>query len=570
MQAVHMSRVSFRTTLSRLPATLMATCMATLVSVACTSDRGTSGKTGGTMIVVVPAEPSSLFAPSESATQATMVISQLFDRLAEPDSLLNTHGDRGFTGVLATGWSWSPDSLSITFAIDSTAHWHDGEPLTAEDVRFTLNTYKSPTLASPQRALISNIDSVSVPDRFTAVFWFRQRTPQQFFDATYHMFILPAHLLAGVADSAMRTSAFGRAPVGTGRFRFQRWDAEERIEIVADTSNTRGRAMLDRVVFSFTVDAGAAALRLFAGEADMFEQMRPENFEQVAKSPTLRLVKNPTLMYQYVGFNFRDPKDTLKPHPLFSDPAVRRALVLATDRDRITRAIFDTLGATSIGPAPRALFPDTTTFTRTAYNPERAVALLDSAGWRDSDGDGIRDRNGVKLSFELLAPSTSVPRVRAATQLMEQFRKIGVEVRPLVADPRSVMQPRMMSRNFDAIVGGFQPTPGLRGVPVAWATGGTQNFQHYSDQAFDRALTQALNSFNEDTSKAAFGRAMQIIWDDAPAIWLFEPQNPMALHKRIKPAFIRADGWYYGLADWSIDPDMQIDRDRIGLPGVAN
>ncbi len=552
---------------NRLNTRLAILAAALMLGVTACDNRGAaSSDSGGTMIVVVPAEPSSLFPPSESATEATMVIAQLFDRLAEPDSTLNTRGDKSFIPSLAESWEWSPDSMSIAFTIHSKAIWHDGTPVSAEDVRYTFGVYQSPVVASTQRGLISNIDSVSVVDSRIARFWFKRRTPQQFFDATYHMYVLPSHVLASIADSALRTSQFTRSPIGTGRFRFQRWDAEQRIEVVADTLNHRGRALLDRVVFSFTGDAGAATVRLFAGEADMFEQIRPENFDQVARSPSLRLVRNPTLMYQYVGFNFRDPKDTLKAHPIFSDVAVRRALVLATDRDRITRSIFDTLGATSIGPAPRALFGDTTTFSRPSFSVERAVALLDSAGWRDSDGDGIRDRDGVKLSFELLAPSTSVPRVRAATQLMEQLRRIGVEVKPLVLDPRNVMQPRMMARNFDAIVGGFQPTPGLRGVPVAWSANGRQNFQHYSSAAFDAALEEALSTFDEAKSKAAFGRAMQTIWDDAPAIWLFEPQNPIALHKRIQHGVIRADGWYYGLANWSVDPNQQIDRDRIGLP----
>jgi peptide/nickel transport system substrate-binding protein len=526
----------------------------------------TGGETGGTIVVVLPADPKTLFPPVEATAEAMMVITQVYDKLANIGDDMNSRGDRGFTPALATSWAWATDSMSIAFTLDSLAHWHDGQPLVPEDVRYTFRTYNSPYSTSPAQALISNIDSVSIRDAHTVVFWFKRRTPQQFMDATYHMFILPSHLLAQIPDSALSTSQYARQPVGTGRFRFQRWDAKERIEIVADTTNSRGRAKLDRVIFSFTNDAGTAVIQLFSGEADLYEQMRPEHMEQFAKTPSLKLVDNPTLQYQFLGFNFTNPKDSMQPHPIFSDAAVRRALVLATDRDRLTRSIFDTLGRTSVGPAPRALLTDTTNFTRPSFSTEKATALLDSAGWRDTDNDGIRDRNGVKLSFEVIAPNSSMPRQRAATQLMEQYRRIGVELKPLTLQG-SAMGERLKARDFDAWMGGWQPTPGLLGVPGTWSTGGNQNIQHYSNAQFDAAIKEALSTFDEARSTAAFGRAMQVMWDDPPAVWLYEPQFPIGMHKRIRNAPIRADGWYGNLADWTIDPAQRIKRDRIGLKG---
>lgn len=522
------------------------------------------GDTGGTMIVVVPAEPTTLFPATESSVQGMSVFAQLFDRLAEIGPELNTFGDRGFTPALARSWMWAADSLSIAFTLDSAAHWHDGQPVVAEDVRYTFRTYTSDGVASEYKPLLSNIDSVSVRDTHTAVFWFKRRTPQQFFDATYHMFILPSHLLAGIADSALVTSSFAREPVGSGRFRFVRWDPGATIEIIADTANWRGRALLDRVIFSKTEDAGSATVKLFSGEADFFEQIRPENYEQVARSPDIRLTAYPTLAYNFLGFNFRNPRAKNEPHPIFRDGAVRRALVLAADRDRLVRSIFDTLGTTSIGPAPRALFPDTTSFRRTAYNVEAARALLDSAGWIDGDGDGIREKNGVRLSFEVMSPNTSIPRQRAATQLQEQYRAIGVELKPVTLT-RDVMGPRMIGGDFDAYMGGWLATPGLRGLPGAWSTNGRQNFQGWSNRTFDTNMDTALSSFDEAQANAALARAFQAAWDDAPAVWLFEPQNPIAMHRRIRHTPIRADGWFYGLADWSIDPGQRIDRDRIGI-----
>jgi peptide/nickel transport system substrate-binding protein len=495
-----------------------------------------------------------------------MVFTQIFDRLANLGDDMNTRGDRGFTPNLAKSWTWAPDSMSIAFSLDSAARWHDGKPFVAEDVRYSFATYTSPTVASSVAPYLSNIDSVSVRDPHTAVFWFKRRTPQQFFDATYHMFILPSHVLSQLADSALVTSEFTQKPIGTGRFRFAHWDNGERIEVIADTANSRGRAKLDRVIFSITNDVGAALVRLTSDEADFFEQIKPENFEQVARVPHLKLVPNPTLQYQFLGFNLRNPKDTSRAHPIFGDKAVRRALVLASDRDRLVRSIFDTLGTTSIGPAPRVLVGDTTNFKRTPFSLEQARALLDSAGWVDSDNDGIREKGGVRLSFEVLAPGTSMPRQRAATQLAEQFRTVGVEMKPVTLEG-NIVGTRVRSGDFDSYVGGFVPTPGLRGVPTAWGTRGPSNFQKYANPQFDAAIDRALTAFDENESREALGRALQIMWDDAPAVWLFEPAAPLGMHKRIQHPAIRADGWYMNLADWSIDPAQFIDRDRVGLRG---
>ena len=543
---------------------------ASLFTVASCSKDAPGGETGGTMIVVLPAEPKTLFPPLESSTQGTMIMTQIFDRLALLGDNLDTRDLGNFKPALATSWTWAPDSMSIAFTLDSAAKWHDGQPLVAEDVRYTFRTYTSPSVPTQVASHVSNIDSVSVRDPHTAVFWFKRRTPQQLFDATYHMFILPSHILAQVPDSALATHSFGQNPVGTGRFRLANWDRTERIEIVADTANSRGRAKLDRVVFSFTTDAGAATIRLFSGDADLFESVSPDNFEQVIKAPNLRLVATPNLQFQFLGFNLRDPKDTSRAHPIFGDAYVRRALLLATDRDRLARSLFDTLGLTSIGPVPRMLTADTTNFTRPSFSLERARALLDSAGWVDRDNDGIREKNGVRLSFEVLAPATSIPRQRAAVQLAQQYGAVGAELKPVTVDLKVMGERVQRTGSFDAYMGGFIPTPGLRGIPGAWFAGGRQNVQRYSNREFETSLNLALSSFDETESRRALGRALQIIWDDAPAVWLYEPATPIGMHKRIQPASIRADGWYVTLADWSIDPAQRIDRDRIGLRGESN
>jgi peptide/nickel transport system substrate-binding protein len=153
------------------------------------ADRAAAAAGAGTVIIAATSEPTTLFPPRVTNSQESAVVASVFDRLAEIGPALNAAGDAGFTPRLAKAWTWAPDSLSIAFAIDPRAKWHDGVSVRAEDVRYSFHVYTAPAVASAASSLLSNIDSVSVRDSLSAVFWFKRRTPQQFMDATYSLFI---------------------------------------------------------------------------------------------------------------------------------------------------------------------------------------------------------------------------------------------------------------------------------------------------------------------------------------------------------------------------------------------
>ncbi|MEQ1690513.1 MAG: peptide ABC transporter substrate-binding protein [Gemmatimonas sp.] len=539
---------------------------------ACSSaDKVTTGETGGTMVIVQPAEPRTLFPPRANQTHELSVIASVFDRLAEIGPELSTFGDIGFTPRLAKTWSWAPDSLSIAFSIDPLARWHDGVAVRAEDVRYTFHVYTSDAVLSESRSLLGNIDSVSVRDSLTAVVWFKRRTPQQFLDATYSMFILPSHLLASLPDSALVNAPFGRQPVGTGRFRFAQWEAGSRLEIIADTANARGRAKLDRVIWTFVSDLGAATVKLSAGEADFLEQIKPENIPQVASTPSLRLESYLSLRYGFVGFNLNARREPLgaagTPHPVFGDVRVRRALSMALDRARMVRSALDSLGMVSFGAGPRVLIPDTTVLRQVPFDVAAARALLDSAGWVDTNGDGVREHNGQALTFELLVPTSSATRLKLSVLVQSALKNIGANVVLQNLDG-SALGPRLDARDFDAWMGGMQTNPGLQGMRQTWASRGALNHQGYNSPVFDAVLDSALTTFDLARSRGYWARVFQQAIDDAPSVWLYEERLPIAVHKRIRIAPLRADGWYANLADWSVDPAQLIDRDRVGLGGA--
>ncbi len=515
------------------------------------------------MIIVQPAEPATLFPPKMNASDGLAIIDAVFDRLAEIGPDLSVDGDKGYTPRLAARWSWANDSLSIGFALNPKARWHDGAPVRAEDVRFTFAVYTSDTVSSETRSLLANIDSVSVRDSLTAVFWFKRRLPHQFFDATYHMYILPSHLLGSVGMAHLAEAPFGRQPVGTGRFRFRQWERGARVELIADTTNARGRAKLDRVIWSFTPDFSTATVKLFAGEADFYEAVRPENLPQATRSTSLRLEPARALEYGFLAYNLHARKASA-PHPVFGDVRVRRALAMAVDRAQMEQNVFGSLGLVALAPAPRPLIPDTIALHQLPYDTVAARLLLDSAGWHSARPGAVRTRNSDRLAFEILAPQSSVARQRYAVLLQEQLRRIGVEVRVRVVDGPA-MGGSVMSHDYDTFMNIFGMTPGRLGMGQTWKTGGDMNYGGFSRPAFDALLDSAFTTFDKSNSRSLWTRVFQLLIDEEPGLFLYEPRAPVAIHKRIRNAPLRADAWYANLADWTIDPAQRIDRDRVGL-----
>lgn len=523
-----------------------------------------TGAIGGTMVVVQNYEPSTLFPPLVNGTEGFVIIGALFDRLAEIGANLETGGSQGFTPRLAARWEWSSDSLSIAFSLDPKIRWHDGAPLRAQDVRFTFATYTADAVASTHKSLLGNIDSVSVRDSLTAVFWFKRRLPHQLYDATYHMYIMPSHLLDTIAPAALMASPFARNPVGTGRFRFVKWEKGQRLEILSDTANARGRARLDRVVWTFPSDGGAATVQLFAGEADFYEAIQTNNLPQVVASPDLRLETYAALKYDYLGYNLRRRGDSTAAHPLFGDPRVRRALAMAVDRTSLVRNVYDTLGAVALSAAPRFLIPDTSSLRQIPFDPAAARTLLDSLGWIPNPKDGVRERNGVRFSFELLAQQSSLSRQQFAQLLEQQFRAVGVEARPRTVEGR-VMGAQVTSHDFDAYLSGWQMNPGRLGMAQTWRSDGPGNYGKYASVEFDTMLDSAMTSLRSELRPQRWSAVLQRLIDDQPGMWLAEARTPVAIHKRIRTTPLRPDGWQAGLADWWVDPAQRIERDRIGL-----
>jgi peptide/nickel transport system substrate-binding protein len=537
----------------------------------CSSKEGpqSAGATGGTMIYAAPADAIDLFPPYVSDLIGRIVQDLVYERLAEIGPALQTIGDKGFAPLLAKSWTWAPDSLSIAFALDPQARFHDGKPVTASDVRYSFKVFSDPKVGSPTAPLLTNIDSVSVRDSLTPVVWFKKRTPEQFYDVAYQLIIMPEHAFGSIPPEQLHTSEITRKPIGTGRFRFVKWDAGTRLELIADTANYRGRAKLDRLIIT-PVAPAAAATQVLSGQADFMDIFPLDQAPKLDSSAAARPLVRPQASYAFMGMNQFDPKAKKNAHPIFSDVRVRRALSMSVDRVGMLRNVFGGMGRLAHGPFPMVFSYGDSTLRIPAFDTAAARSLLDSAGWKVGTG-GIRVKNGRPLRFTLLVPSSSVPRLRYGVLLQDQFRKLGVQVDLDQLDP-GAMQARVQGYDFDALVGGYTPDPSPSGTKQNWSTAGIgptgQNYLRYSNHAVDALLDSATSSFDPVKLKSYSSAAFQRIIDDAPAIWLYDFVVVSAVNRRITTAPMRVDEWWANLADWSIPADKRIDRDRIGLTPV--
>ena len=525
--------------------------------------RGADREPGGTLVISALADPGTLLPPFATTNEAKQITEQIYDYLAEVGSGLNTLDEKEFRPALADRWRWSSDSLMLAFHINPRAKWHDGKDVTARDVQFTFALNKDPALGGRLSTELANIDSVTVTDSLTAVFWFRQRLPTQFLDAAAQMLILPAHQLETIPVDSLRQTA--PPPIGTGRFRLRRWDKGASVELVADTSNYRGRAKLNRVIWSVATEFTMAATRLFSGDADLFDVLRPENLRELARHRNLRAIILPGMDYAFLRFNLRDPANAQRPHPLFGDRNLRRAITMSINRRTLVRSVLDTFAVVPVGPVVRAYPTTDPRGEQLPFDSARAGHLLDSIGWIRRGADGMRAKKNRDLAFTLVVPASSLNRIRMGPLIQEQLRRMGIRVHLEQLDG-ATQADREVRGAFDASLDAWIMGSSPDGTKGAWTSSGIGkngvNYGSYANSTFDALLDSALWA-GPAHARDRFTKAYAVINDDAPAIWLYEPRKIIGIHRRIRTSAMRPDAWWAGLADWSIPPSERILRDRL-------
>lgn len=546
---------------------LMVTGLVGGLLAACQRPAGCMGAYCGTLVITAPGEPDILLPPVSELSPTRDVTDQIFLKLADLGMSGNTIGDEDFRPLLAESWEWD-GPITLVFHLDPRARWQDGPAVTAADVAFTYSAYTDSLVNSPFRTSLRSIAAVTERDSLTVVFRFRQHYPEMFYDAVYHMRILPAHLLRLLPRDQWRSAAFGRAPIGDGPYRFVSWKAGQSLELAADSTFFLGRPHLRRVIWRFTPDLQVAVKQLVAGDADAVEQLAsPDNVRIVQADSALIPYPYRGPVYGFLAFNFVAAGDTTRPHPLFGDRDLRRALVMATDRERLLKNVFGDLAKVPPGPLSRLWWqiwdPE---IRELPHDSGQAARLLTRLGWSDIDGNGMRHRDGQPLAFRLLVPTSSAIRRQYARLLQEQYRTLGVDVQLDEVD-LSVFAERARTGAFDAMLGSWatDPTPSS-GVPQTWARAGfgRSNYGRYASPVFDSLVHRAVESAASRSQARRLWRvAFEVMNQDAPAVFLYALDNVAAVQRRVTDVTIRPDSWLATLWTWRIPADRLTDRDRV-------
>src|SRR2546428_2505643 len=551
----------------RLIARLWVAGVLLLAALASCARRGAcTGDYCGTIVIAAAGEPDIVLPPVTELSSSRDVYDQLFLKLADLGMSGNTIGNEDFQPQLAEGWEGA-GPVTLVLHLDPRARWQDGRAVTAADVVFTYDAYTDSLVNSPHRSTLRLISAVTARDSLTAVFRFRERYPEMFYDAVYQMRILPAHLLRTIPRDQWRTAPFGRAPVGDGPYRFAAWKAGESLELVADSTFYLGRPHIRRVIFRFVPNLQVVTTQLVAGEADVTEQLgSPDNVKRACGAPQLACYPYKGAAYGYLGFNLTAPGDSTKPHPLFGDRELRRALVMAVDRTRLLRNVFGDFAKVPPGPISQLAWiwdPET---RELPHDSAQAARLLTRLGWIDSDSDGVRDRAGQKLAFRILLPTTSASRRLYARLLQETFRTIGAEVQLDEVD-LGLFSERARTGRFDAVLYTWNtdPTPSSS-IPQTWTQAGLGRSNHgrYVNAAFDRLVDRAVATMNRGEARRLWRSAIEVLNQDAPAIFLVAPHAVAAAHPRITDVTIRPDSWPPPLPTLPIPAAPPTDRDPAG------
>lgn len=485
----------------------------------------------------------------------------LFLRLADLGPALRTTDERAFIPRLARRWT-RRDSLTLAFELDPRAHWHDGTPVTPADVILSFRRAADRAITPQLSTVLSRIAAVEAEGERTVVVRFREAYAEQLYDATYQAPPLPAHLLGRVPPESLATSAFVRAPVGNGPYRWVGRTPGQRLELRADTTFFLGRPGIQRVVQLVVPDGEARANLLRTGEVDAIDNVYAlPNFTRVARLPDFAYYPAPGLVLGFAGFNFRDPADTSRAHPLFRDPLVRQALVRALDRAAISKATWGPLTTTPDAPLSAIVGRNVASPPVLAYDTSAARRLLARAGWRDSDGDGVLDKGDRPLRFRFMVPSVSTPRVEMATRMQEAWRRLGIAAELDLVEPGTYMARRGQGRYDLEFWQPLQdPTPS--GLVQSWACAGIggSNVGHYCNPAVDSLLARGSRAGAAEATRR-WSEAVARIAEDVPAVFLYALVYGTAVHRRFTNVTIRPESAWSTVWQWRLRPGQALPRD---------
>jgi len=512
---------------------------------------------GGDMITAMTAEPSGLIYMVAGESASAAIASNIFNSLLKYDQNLD------LTGELAEKWQVSDDQKTITFTLKPNLKWADGKPLTSADVLFTWQLVTDEKTRSPYASDYQLVKKAEAPDPQTFQITYEQAYAPAL-DSWSGLQILPMHLLK---DQDIHTTAFARKPIGSSYYQLENWTNGENIKLSRNPSSVLGQAKIDNLITRIIPDNSAQFLELMADNIDSmgldpikYSRIIPARPELNAK---LNLYKELGNSYTYMGFNLK--------HKPFDDVRVRKAINYAIDKQEIIDGVYLGLGINIASPYKPGTRWSNSALSPYPYDPAKAKALLKEAGFMDTNGDGILERDGKPFRFEILT-NQNKEREKSAVLIQRRLKEVGIEVNIRAIEWASFISRFIKTGDFDVVVLGW----GLGLDPDQyniWHSSqqapGQFNFIGYHNTEVDRLLEQGRTELNPDKRMKIYHEFSKTLLEDSPIVYLSAGYGLTAIHKRVQGIMdpVPPAGVGYDSQKWYIPESLR--RPEIGRNQIS-
>lgn len=418
----------------------------------------------------------------------------LFDGLTDHD------GDNQVVPRLAKSWDYDESTYTYTFHLEEGVKWHDGQPFTADDVKFTIEAIMNPDNGSENAPNYEDVEEINVIDDYTVSF--KLKAPNVAFLDYMTMAILPKHLLEG---EDMQESDFFRNPVGTGSYKLERWDDGQAIILKKNEDYFAGAANIDRIVFKIVTDANARALQLKSGELNL-SQVTPKDAANFGSNDGYTVYDMKTSDYRGILYNFaneywKENSDLI--------PAINYAI----DRQAIVDAVLLGHGETAYGPLQRNKY-NNENVEHYDFDLKKSAEAFEAAGCKKDD-DGYWTRNGQRIGFTINASPDDQVRIDMAQIAAQQLREAGLDVKADV--PAEGID---WGGQECCIIGWGSPFDADDHTYKVFGTDKGANYSGYSNKLVDEYLTKARET-DDETLRAGYYDKFQEELAKTPAYTFF-------------------------------------------------
>lgn len=439
----------------------------------------------------------------------------------------------------------SPDGKRLTYRLKPGLVWSDGTPLTSADYKFTYEKMIDPKVEYPGRTLtVSAIESVEAPDPLTLVFTFREAgfCPGLLFT---NINPLPKHIFENldINDNPQNL----RPTVGSGPWLLKEWVKDSYAVFEANERFRFGRPNFDRYVIRIVKDQNVEYSMFKAGELDSMS-LRAEQWQEATSLPNVTTYRfySPGSGYTFIGFNLESP--------FFNDVRVRRAVAMSIDR----QAIIDRIRLGFARPVNSMLTQGTWAFApdvpAVPFDQARARQLLDEAGWRTppNNPQGIRVKDGREFKVRIFYNTGNKDREQIATVAQAQLRQVGIELEVIQEEFSAFLNRIQRTKDLEMFILGWTQTLDPNSGRSIWTTGGSQNFNGYSNPRVDEAYERGAKApgCTEAARQPFYAEIQRQIAADQPYVFLYEPESLLGLNSRIVPNELKRAGISYRIWEW--------------------